>query len=150
MKILMVCLGNICRSPLAEGILLTKIRDKSLLWEVDSAGTSAYHAGDLPDTRSIRVAAKHGLDISYQRSRKVTQRDLDEFDLIFAMDASNFRNLNQLTINNEQRKKIKLIMNEAFPDENRGVPDPYWDDDGFQKVYDMLDLACGQIIKNYG
>ena len=149
MKILMVCLGNICRSPLAEGILLTKIRDKSLLWEVDSAGTSAYHAGDLPDTRSIRVAAKHGLDISYQRSRKVTQRDLDEFDLIFAMDASNFSNLNQLTINNEQLKKIKLIMNEAFPDENRGVPDPYWDDDGFQKVYDMLDLACEQIIKNY-
>lgn len=150
MKILMVCLGNICRSPLAEGILLTKIRDKSLPWEVDSAGTSAYHAGDLPDARSIRVAAKHGLDINYQRSRKVTQRDLDEFDLIFAMDASNFSNLNQLTIKNEQRKKIKLIMNEAFPNENRGVPDPYWDDDGFQKVYDMLDLACEQIIKNYG
>lgn len=150
MKILMVCLGNICRSPLAEGILLTKIRDKSLPWEVDSAGTSAYHAGDQPDARSIRVAAKHGLDINYQRSRKVTQRDLDEFDLIFAMDASNFSNLNQLTIKNEQRKKIKLIMNEAFPNENRGVPDPYWDDDGFQKVYDMLDLACEQIIKNYG
>ena len=149
MKILMVCLGNICRSPLAEGILHSKIMNHSLGWKVESAGTSAYHAGDLPDQRSIHVAAKYGLDITNQRSRQVKPNDLDYFDLVYAMDASNYNNLTKMASSPDQLEKIKLIMNEAFPGENRGVPDPYWDNDGFENVYNMLDLACSQIIEKY-
>ena len=149
MKILMVCLGNICRSPLAEGILRDKIEAHSLNWTVDSAGTSAYHAGDLPDSRSIHVAQKYGLDITNQRSRQVTISDFENFDLIYAMDSSNYSNLKRIAMNEVQKNKIKLIMNEAYPTENRGVPDPYWDDNGFEKVFDMLDLACSQLIKKF-
>jgi protein-tyrosine phosphatase len=146
MKILMVCLGNICRSPLAEGILKHKITQHNLDWEVDSAGTGAYHAGDLPDSRSIAVAQKYGIDITDQRARQIKLSDFKEFDRIFVMDASNYRNVLSLAKTEAQKAKVELIRNLVKPDWNEQVPDPYWGDDGFENVYQMLDEACEMLI----
>lgn len=146
MKILMVCLGNICRSPLAEGILQSKV-DSSVF--VDSAGTAGYHVGNLPDNRSIEVARKHGLDITNQRCRKFTKEDFDNFDVIYAMDSSNYQNILMLVRNEADEAKVKMILNESHPSENRSVPDPYYGgDDGFENVYQMLDEACAIIAEN--
>ncbi|UTD13956.1 low molecular weight phosphotyrosine protein phosphatase [Tenacibaculum mesophilum] len=140
-KILMVCLGNICRSPLAEGILKSKLSSESFI--VDSAGTAGYHVGELPDGRSIEVARKYGIDITNQHSRKFTKADFDKFDMIFAMDQNNYADIVALSENEEQHEKVKMILNELYPDENRSVPDPYYGgDQGFENVYKMLDEAC--------
>lgn len=147
MKLLMVCLGNICRSPLAEGIMKEKIRSRGLDWEVDSAGTGAYHIGELPDPRSISIAQEHGIDITDQRARKIETKDLDQFDLILTMDQSNYRNVQALARNELQLKKIKSILEFAKENTQREVPDPYWDDDGFQIVFDLLDEATEGIMK---
>ncbi len=149
MKVLMVCLGNICRSPLAEGILQMKIKAQGLDWEVDSAGTGAWHVGEQPDRRSIQVARKNGIDITYQRARQFQAQDLDTFDLIFAMDQSNLANILRKANNTIQEKKVHLIMNQVDPNANRSVPDPYYDDDGFEQVYEMLDKACDKIIARW-
>ena len=142
----MVCLGNICRSPLAEGILKSKTSPESVF--VDSAGTTAYHIGNKPDQRSINVAAKYGLDISSQRARKVSVKDFDTFDRIFAMDQSNYDHLLLLARTDLDISKIKLILNEAHPNQNRSVPDPYdGESSGFENVYSMLDEACECILK---
>ena len=145
MKILMVCLGNICRSPLAQGILEHKIKEHNLSWYVDSAGTASYHVGNQPDPRSIQKAADYKLDITNQRSRKVDLKDFDEFDLILAMDASNYNNLQNLSEDPTHRSKVKMILNYSYPGENRQVPDPYYDD-GFENVYQLLDRACDKLI----
>jgi len=145
-KILMVCLGNICRSPLAEGILKSKTSPESIF--VDSAGTAAYHIGNKPDQRSINVAAKYGLDISRQRARKISVKDFDTFDRIFAMDQNNYDHLLLLARTDFDISKIKLILNEAHPNQNRSVPDPYdGESSGFENVYSMLDEACECILK---
>lgn len=148
MKVLMVCLGNICRSPLAEGILKAKIAEHSLDWEVASAGTGGWHVGELPDSRSIEEARINGIDITDQRSQKLTKEDLDNYDLILAMDSSNYRDIERLTSTEVQRGKLKMIMNYAQPDRNINVPDPYYND-GFPKVYKMLDEACDAIIEKH-
>ncbi|MCP4438328.1 MAG: low molecular weight phosphotyrosine protein phosphatase [Aureispira sp.] len=149
MKILMICLGNICRSPLAEGILQHKANELGLDWTVDSAGTSAYHAGELPDQRSIQVARQHDLDITYQHSRQIVTSDLSNFDIIYVMDSSNYQNVLKLCKTAAQKEKVRLIMNEVEPVRNINVPDPYWGDNGFENVYQMLDKACDQVIKRY-
>ena len=142
----MVCLGNICRSPLAEGILKSKVNPKKVF--VDSAGTAAYHTGNQPDERSIAVAQKYGIQIKSQRARKITVRDFDKFDLIYAMDAANFENIFSLARNEHDKKKIKLILNESNPYQYLSVPDPYYDgEEGFEQVYQMLDEACEIIAK---
>lgn len=147
MKILMVCLGNICRSPLAHGILEHKIKERNLNWAVDSCGTSGWHAGELPDMRSIAIARKNGLDITYQRARQFRSTDIDEFDLIFAMDTNNYEDILRYCHTETERAKVKLILNEVYPDEFRSVPDPYYGGaNGFQDVYKMLDEACERII----
>jgi len=140
-KILMVCLGNICRSPLAEGILASKLpKDKFI---VDSAGTGAWHSGNQPDARSIAVAKKHQLDISTQRARLFKVEDFETFDYIYVMDKSNFRDVIRLAKNDEQKEKVEIILNELYPDENVDVPDPYYGiANGFEMVYQMLDEAC--------
>ena len=139
----MVCLGNICRSPLAEAILQSKVDSKEVL--VDSAGTAAYHIGNLPDKRSIEVAAKYGLNINNQRARKFVAADFDEFDYIYAMDKSNYNNILLLANNADDKQKVKLILNEISED-NHSVPDPYYGgDQGFENVYNMLDKACTVI-----
>ena len=136
----MVCLGNICRSPLAEGILKSKVSENIF---VDSAGTAAYHVGELPDKRSISVAKKYGIDLTNQRARKFTVKDFDAFDLIYAMDESNYQNILSLSRNNEDEQKVQLILNEIDTNSNQDVPDPYYGgNDGFENVYQMLDEAC--------
>lgn len=146
MKILMVCLGNICRSPLAEGILQNKLAQHQLQWVVDSAGTGAYHVGEKPDPRSRAVAEKYGLDISQQRARQFVANDLEEFDFIFAMDSSNKRNILDLATKPEQREKVHLIL-EFTGANDANVPDPYWNDNGFEQVYQMLDMACSRVLE---
>lgn len=149
MKILMVCLGNICRSPLAEGIMKQKCSEKRLDWYIDSAGTGKWHLGAAPDIRSIRIAAKNGIDISGQRARSVHSTDYDEFDIIYAMDMSNYKDLMRWALDKKEEEKIKLIMQEVYPDETINVPDPFFDNNGFQDVFDMLNKACDKIIEKY-
>lgn len=144
-KVLMVCLGNICRSPLAEGILRSKVDSDKVL--VDSAGTAGYHIGNPPDKRSIAVAQKYGLDISHQRCRKFSRLDFLEFDLIYVMDRSNFSDVAQLASNAQEAQKVKLLLSEVDLDLQE-VPDPYYGgDDGFENVYQMVDQACEAIAK---
>ncbi len=140
----MVCLGNICRSPLAEGILQSKLN--SNLFEIDSAGTAGHHVGELPDERSIEVARNYGIDITNQRSRKFTKSDFKEFDLIFAMDKNNYDDIISMVDDNNDIQKVKMILNELYPTENRNVSDPYYGgNEGFENVYKMLDEACDII-----
>tara|TARA_B110000967_G_scaffold209300_1_gene264822 strand:- start:294 stop:743 length:450 start_codon:yes stop_codon:yes gene_type:complete len=147
-KVLMVCLGNICRSPLAEGILQSKIKKDAVF--VDSAGTAAYHIGNLPDKRSIEVAHKYGIDITRQRARKFTVKDFDTFDVIYAMDESNYQNILILARNEEDTKKVKMILNETHPHKNVSVPDPYYDgQQGFENVFKMLGEACEIIASKF-
>ena len=147
MNILMVCLGNICRSPLAHGILESKAPED---WYVDSAGTSGWHDGERPDTRSIMTAKGRGLNIDQQRSRPFLAEDFDRFDIIFAMDSSNYSNIARLAPDEVSKEKVRLIMNEAYPEENRQVPDPYTGGQrGFEDVYDMLELAIDKFLEQH-
>jgi len=144
----MVCLGNICRSPLAEGILKSKATTYQIF--VDSAGTSAYHVDNQPDERSIIVAEKHGINISNQRARKFIADDFDNFDIIYAMDESNFHDIVKLSRNNSDKQKVRMILNEIHPNKNNSVPDPYYGgNEGFENVFQMLNEACEIIIKKY-
>ena len=144
-KILMVCLGNICRSPLAEGIMRAKLPENYI---VDSAGTGAWHSGQLPDKRSVTTAKKRGLDITNQRARQFKVSDFDTFDYIYVMDNSNYKDVISLAPTEESKSKVRLILNEIFPNENVDVPDPYYGgDDGFENVFDMLDQACEAIAR---
>lgn len=148
MKILAVCLGNICRSPLAEGLLQREADTRGLNWEIASGGTAGYHTGNPPDPRSIAVARKYGLDISKQVSHKVNLQDLDYYDLILAMDRQNYQDLQALATTPEQREKLQLLLDYTNLSENSGpdVFDPYWDDSGFQGVYALLEKAAKRVV----
>ena len=140
-KILMVCLGNICRSPLAQGLLESKVNESKVY--TDSAGTAAYHVGNSPDERSIEVAKKHGIYINNQRARKFVIEDFEKFSIIYAMDDSNYQNILKLARNKDDENKVKMILNEVYPSKNLSVPDPYYGgNQGFENVYNMLDKAC--------
>ena len=144
----MVCLGNICRSPLAHGLLQQKVDQLGLAWTIDSAGTGSYHVGHPPDPRSIDIAKQHNLDITNQKARQFTHQDFKEFDLIFAMDASNYNNILALAETEAEQQKVHLILNESYPGENRTVPDPYYGgDNGFLKVYNLLDEATDKLLR---
>ncbi len=150
MKILMVCLGNICRSPLAEGIMKEKVRRHGLDWHVDSAGTGGWHEGERPDSRSIRVGRKYGIDIASQRARKIKHGDITEFDLILTMDTDNHDAVRSMARQiNADENKVQMIMNFLHPGQNISVPDPYWNNDGFEEVYHMLDKACDKVVERY-
>jgi len=143
----MVCLGNICRSPLAEGILKSKVNHLDV--EVDSAGTAAYHLGEQPDIRSIEIAKKYSIDLSNQRARQFSINDFNEFDKIYAMDTSNYANIIALARDESDRDKVDLILNEGNPKSFESVPDPYYGgSNGFQDVFQMLDDACNKIVEN--
>ncbi|MBF7090023.1 low molecular weight phosphotyrosine protein phosphatase [Flavobacterium sp. ALJ2] len=145
-KILMVCLGNICRSPLAQGILASKLPEDVFL--VDSAGTGSWYVGRNPDERAIAVAKKNGLNISNQKGRQFKTSDFDTFDYIYVMDSSNYDDVIALTKKQEQKDKVQLILNELFPSENVDVPDPYYGlPNGFSSVYEMLNEVAEVIAE---
>ena len=142
----MVCLGNICRSPLAEGIL--KSKSNNII--VDSAGTAGYHVGSRPDQRSIEIGLKNNIDITKQRARQFTSNDFDDFDKIYAMDNDNYSKIISLATNQDQIDKVDLILNEVYPNQFKSVPDPYYGGEkGFENIYNLLEKACEQIaLKN--
>lgn len=145
MKILMVCLGNICRSPLAEGIMKTKVPESI---HVDSAGTISQHEGKHPDPRALKTAEAHQIDISKQRSRPITSEDLENFDQIYCMDLDVMENVISKARNEEQRQKISLFMEVLGDHGNAEVPDPYWGDrEEFENVYRILDRGCEAIVR---
>jgi len=143
-KILMVCLGNICRSPLAQGILESKLDTNKYL--VASAGTANFHIGKLPDSRSIAIAKQNNIDITNQRAAQFKVSDFDIYDYIFTMDNSNYENIIAIATNNTDKKKVNLILNEISSGSNSEVPDPYYGgDNGFKHVFELLDSACENI-----
>ncbi len=139
----MVCLGNICRSPLAHGVMQHLVEKNKLDWTVDSAGTGNWHVGEAPDHRSVRTAKGRGIDISGQVCRQFITADFDEFDLIMVMDRSNLRDVLSKARNGADREKVRMLLG------NKEVPDPYYDDDGFEKVYDMVEQGCRDVIKEF-
>jgi len=148
MRILMVCLGNICRSPMADGLLRKKVQQLNLNVTVDSAGTSSLHQGDAPDKRMRETASELGTPIDALRSRPFVVLDFDRFDLIFAMDKSNRENILSLARNEEDKQKVLLILNEIEPGKDLEVPDPYYGGKKvFIDVYNMLDTATDRIIQ---
>lgn len=142
MKILMVCLGNICRSPLAEGILRHLAEQRQLSWEIDSAGTGNWHVGDPPDARSVKVAKKHGIDISGLRGRQFQATDFDQFDRIYVMDLDNYRDVQRKARTETDQGKVQLLLEHQQP-----VPDPWYDDALFEPVYNLIYDACERIVK---
>lgn len=147
-KILMVCLGNICRSPVAEGVMRSKIEKYKLDAFVDSAGTAAYHIGEHPDKRSIQNAKKHGVDISKLVARKFEITDFDNFDRIYVMDSSNYSDVIKLAKTEIDKQKVKLLLNDLYPDSNMSVPDPYFGgEQGFENVFILIEKACEEIAQ---
>ena len=150
MTILMVCLGNICRSPLAEGILQQKIKAAGLDWKVDSAGTNGYHINEAPHRLSQKVAKKRGIDISNQICRRFTLEDFEKFDKIYVMAADVVDEMKELTGNKFEDAKVDLLLNELYPGENKDIPDPWYGPEaGYNEVFDMIEEACEALIKKY-
>jgi len=148
MKILMVCLGNICRSPLAEGILQDKAEKAGLKWRIDSAGTNGYHVGEAPHHLSQKVAVQHSIDISQQCARQFTVDDFENFDIIYAMAEEVVDEMKWIAKNKFNGAKVRLLMNEVYPGKNMDVPDPwYGPEPGYHEVYNMMEAACDKIIE---
>jgi len=146
----MVCLGNICRSPLAEGILQHKAWQAGLQWSVESAGTGNWHIGEPPHHSSTKVAKLNGVDISKQRARQFVKEDFLNYDFIYVMDSSNFNDVKRMSGKLFDETKIDLLLNTLHPGENRSVPDPWFgEEDGYHEVFTMLDKACEQIIQKH-
>lgn len=151
MKILMVCLGNICRSPLAEGLLRLRAEEAGLGWEVDSAGTERYHIGEAPHPFSQQTALRHGFDISAHRARRITKADLQRFDRIYAMAPDVYREIREIGGRDASMARVELLMNEVYPGRDMPVPDPWYGPrSGYQHVYELLDQACRRLIDKYG
>lgn len=141
MKLLMVCLGNICRSPLAHGIMEQLVNEQGLDWEVDSAGTGNWHVGEPPDQRSIRAARRHGIDISSQVCRLFKISDFDTYDHIFVMDRNNLGDILAMARSEADTQKVNLLLGDRI------VPDPYYDDSQFEPVFVMIEDGCRAIIR---
>jgi protein-tyrosine phosphatase len=148
-SVLMVCLGNICRSPLAEGVLREKAKQYELKIHVDSAGTSNFHINSKPDKRSIANAKKHKIDISILKARQFHVSDFDDFDHILVMDNNNYHDIIKKARNEEDISKVELILNYSYPNSKMAVPDPYYGaEEDFEQVFQLLDKACEDFIKS--
>jgi protein-tyrosine phosphatase len=151
MNILMVCLGNICRSPLAEGILKHKARQAGLDWNIESAGTNGYHNGEAPHQLSQKVAKLNGIDICDQRSRQFVKADMERYDKIYALADDVVDEIRRIALEKYDPAKVDLLMNEVYPGEDVSVPDPwYGSEPGYHEVYKMIDEACDRIVERYG
>ena len=150
MKILMVCLGNICRSPLAEGILKEKAIKAGLDWTIKSAGTNSYHTGEPPHPLSQKVAGKNGIDISGQRARRFVKTDMEDYDMIYAMAEDVLYDMKKIAGNAFDDSKVELLLNESYPGQNMDVPDPWsGPESGYHEAFDLINKACDAIIENY-
>lgn len=150
MKILMVCLGNICRSPLAEGILQHKAWQAGLQWKVDSAGTGTWHIGQPPHLLSQKVATLNGIDIGQQRCRQFRKEDMLHFDLIYVMDENIYEDVKSMSDKLWNEKKVDLLLNELYPGENRSVPDPFTGTEpDYHEVFKIIEEACSKIVEKY-
>ncbi len=150
MKILMVCLGNICRSPLAEGILQAKALEAGLNWQVDSAGTNGYHTGEPPHELSIKVGKQKGINICNQRSRRFIAEDFENYDLIYAMAADVLDDIQRIAKNNFDTNKLSLFLEASYPGEERDVPDPWsGPEKDYHEVFEIIGRNCDSIIKKY-
>lgn len=150
MNILMVCLGNICRSPLAEGVLRHKVLAHGLNWHIDSAGTSSYHIGCTPHKLSQKVAQINNIDIGEHSCRSFEPEDMIRFDKIYVMDENNYDEVKRISGDSWNSDKVDFVLNEAYPGECRSVPDPYYGgEDGYYAVYALLDEACQAIVNRY-
>lgn len=150
MKILFVCLGNICRSPMAEGVMKNLVQQHQLDWYIDSAGTESYHIGQQPDNRAVKTCLKYGIDISDQRARKLSKQDFETFDLIYVLADEVMHEIKRSHAN-PPPGKLKLLLDEVFPGEHRSVPDPwYGKEEGFDPVFHMIRDACEAVVKRYG
>ncbi len=150
MKILMVCLGNICRSPLAEGVLHHKAQQEGLSWTIDSAGTNGYHVGEQPHRLSQKVALLNGIDISHQRARRFTAADFREYDKIYAMAEDVIEEMQRIARKDFDATKVDLLMNELHPGKNMDVPDPWYGaEPGYHEVFAMINQACDKIVEKY-
>jgi protein-tyrosine phosphatase len=151
MKILMVCLGNICRSPLAEGILQDKAFKAGLTWSIESAGTNNYHTGEPPHPLSQKVAGINGIDISKQRARRFSPDDFEIYDKIYALAADVLDEIKRIAGKKFINSKVDLLMNELYPGKNLDVPDPwYGPEPGYHDAYNLIDKACNKILEKYG
>lgn len=150
MRILMVCLGNICRSPIAEGVMKTLAQQHHLPWEVDSAATERFHIGEPPHRLSQKVCLQHGIDISQQKARKFTVADLAKYDLIYAMATDVYKEMMAIIGPNQTPNNVHLFLNELHPNQNESVPDPYYGaEDGYHTVFKLIEETCNVIINKY-
>ena len=143
----MVCLGNICRSPMAEGIMRQLADKHGLNWTIDSAGTGGWHTGQTPDSRAIHVAFAHHINISNLRARQFSKADFDRFDKIYVMDRENYNDVMRMTKSEKDREKVELLLNELYPGQSRPVPDPWYDDNLFEPVFQLIYKACEKIME---
>lgn len=148
MKILFVCLGNICRSALAEGIMNKLVQEEGLEWVIDSAGTGGWHVGEAPDPRAIRIAKENGIDIARYQARQLQKKDAQIFDRILVMDQANYEQVLKMTGVSEHAAQIDFLLNSTHPSENKAVPDPWYDDKLFAPVFNMIDTACRSWLMN--
>lgn len=150
MRVLMVCLGNICRSPIAEGLLAHKVRQQGLDWQVDSAGTESYHIGSAPHRHSQEICRRNNIDITQQRARQFSVADFDSYDKIYALADDVYNNIADIGGAQADMSKVVLFLNELNPGSDESVPDPYYGGaDGYTHVYDLIDRTCDEIINKY-
>lgn len=150
MRVLMVCLGNICRSPIAEGLLAHKVRQHGLDWQVDSAGTESYHIGSAPHRHSQEICRRNNIDITQQRARQFSVTDFDSYDKIYALADDVYDNIADIGGAQADMSKVVLFLNELNPGSDESVPDPYYGGaDGYTHVYDLIDRTCDEIINKY-
>lgn len=150
MRILMVCLGNICRSPIAEGLMLDKIVRNNLSWEVASAGTESYHIGEAPHRYSQSICLQKGIDISGQKAQRFTKADFEQYDKIYALATDVYDEIQRIGGSKADMSKVDLLLNELNPGKDESVPDPYYGQaDGYIFVYDLIDRACDAIVNKY-
>ncbi|MBL7766442.1 MAG: low molecular weight phosphotyrosine protein phosphatase [Chitinophagaceae bacterium] len=150
MKILFVCLGNICRSPIADGVMRHLVKVENLPWTIDSAGTESFHVGEAPHQHSQSVCLEKGIDISGLRARKFTHSDIDHFDRVYAMSADVFQEIKEISGKKYDPAKVELFLNELYPGQNLSVKDPWYGErEGYYEVFDQISLGCETILKKY-
>ena len=150
MKILFVCLGNICRSPIAEGVMKNICVQNNVSWTIDSAGTNNYHTGEPPHKYSQMVCQQHGIDIFCQRAKRFVADDIEKYDIIYALATDVYQEISLIAKEKMDEKKVKLFLDELYPNENKSVIDPwYGTKEGYYPVFEQINMCCEKIFEKY-